>query len=152
MIAPAPPPEFARPVEVPQGPGRETVHAIAAGADERAALAARFALLALDRLEAEVRLRRLAGGLVRLSAALRADVVQACVVTLEPVPSRIEEDFSLLYGAADEAREIVLDGEDETVEPLAGNRIDIGEAVAQQLSLALDPFPRVEGARLDPIA
>jgi len=150
--AEAPPPEFARPVAVPQGHDRESVHRITAGEAERAALAERFALVALDRLDAEVRLRSLAGGLVRLSAALSADVVQSCIITLEPVPSRIEERFTQLYGAAADAREIVLDGEAETVEPLAGAMLDIGEAVAQQLSLVLDPFPRAAGARLDPSA
>ncbi|HUZ71578.1 MAG TPA: DUF177 domain-containing protein [Stellaceae bacterium] len=149
MRADEPRPEFARSVEAPQQTGRGAVHAIAAGAAEREALATRFALLALDRLEAEVRLSCLEGGLVRLTATLAADVVQTCVVTLEPVPSRIEESFTLLYGASSDTREIVLDGEAETVEPLAGGRIDIGEAVAQQLSLVLDPFPRAAGASLD---
>jgi uncharacterized metal-binding protein YceD (DUF177 family) len=139
---PKPAAEFTRPVAVPRSHDRDTTHRIAADAREREALAARFSLLALDRLEAEVRVRRLAGGLVRLSATFAAEVVQACVITLEPVADRIAEEFTLLYGETEAAREIVLDGEDETVEPLEGSTIDIGEAVAQQLSLALDPFPR----------
>ena len=135
-------PEFSRPVEAPRTTGRPATHKIAANADERAALAQRFGLLSLDRLEAEVRLERLAGGLVRLSSTLSADAVQACVVTLEPVPARIAEEFSMLYGEGEDLRDVTLDGEEEPVEPLEGGRIDIGEAVAQQLSLALDPFPR----------
>jgi uncharacterized metal-binding protein YceD (DUF177 family) len=139
--------EFSRPVEIAKLlPSGEAIHEIAATAAERAALARRFSLLALDRLEARVGLQRLAGGLIRLDAKLSVDVVQECVVTLEPVPSRIEDSFTLLYGAAaDEASEITLSGEAELVEPLAGNTVDIGEAVAQQLSLALDPFPRAPG-------
>lgn len=134
--------EFARVVDVPRAVGRRSTHAIAANEQERAALARRFALLSLDRLEAEVRLEGLEGGLVRLTASLDAELVQSCVATLEPVPSRIAETFTLLYGAAETARDIVLDGDDETVEPLEGGKIDIGEAVAQELALALDPFPR----------
>lgn len=138
--------EFSRPVDIAKLPPGEAIHEIAATAAERAGLARRFLLLALDRLEARVGLLRLAGGLIRLDAKLSADVVQECVVTLEPVPSRIEDSFTLLYGAAaDEACEITLSGEAELVEPLAGNTVDIGEAVAQQLSLALDPFPRAPG-------
>jgi hypothetical protein len=137
-------PEFQRVVPLPRHLGEDAVHTISANAEERAALAARFALLALDRLEAEVRLARLPGGLVRLSATLGAEAAQACIVSEEPVPARIEDSFSLLYGAVDEAREVVLDGAAETVEPLAGSSIDIGEAVAQQLSLVLDPFPLAE--------
>jgi uncharacterized metal-binding protein YceD (DUF177 family) len=107
-------------------------------------------LLALDRLEAQVRLSRLAGGFLRLAAELSADVTQACVVTLEPVRSRIEEEFTLLYsnGPEEKAGEVVLSGSDEVVEPLSEGSLDIGEAVAQQLSLALDPFPRAPGAEL----
>jgi len=149
MARTPPAPEFSRPVEAPRVPGRTVTLAISADEHERAALAKRFALVALDRLEAEVRLERLEGGLVRLSARLRADLAQSCVVTLEPVPAQIDEAFTLLYGEIAAAREIVLDGEDETVEPFDGSRIDVGEAVAQQLSLALDPFPRAPGASLE---
>ena len=69
-------------------------------------------------------------------------------MTLEPVRGRIDERFSLLYGAGADAGEtaIVLSGATELVEPLPGNVIDIGEAVAQELSLALDPYPRAPGA------
>jgi hypothetical protein len=151
MMATAPPaPEFARLVDVPRAAGLVVTLAIAANPAECAALALRFALVALDRLEAEVRLERLDGGLVRVSATLAAELAQSCVVTLEPVAARIEEDFTVLYGTAKAAREVVLDGAAETVEPFDGFRIDVGEAVAQQLSLALDPFPRAPDARLEP--
>jgi uncharacterized metal-binding protein YceD (DUF177 family) len=139
--------EFSRRIEIERLAAGETVFDIAASDAERAALARRFALLALDRLEAQVALVRLPGGLLRLSAALSADVVQACVATLEPVASRVDERFMLLYGdAQDETGEVMLSGEAELVEPLSGEALDIGEAVAQQLSLALDPFPRAPGA------
>jgi uncharacterized metal-binding protein YceD (DUF177 family) len=140
--------EFCRKIEVDRlPPSGDTIHDIAASAAERAELARRLALIALDRLEARVAVARLAGGLVRLTADLSADVVQECVVTLEPVSSRVEDCFTLLYGhAQDEAREVVLSGEAELVEPVSGSTLDIGEAVAQQLSLALDPYPRAPGA------
>jgi len=138
--------EFARPIELSrlnQGEQRFTINA---NADERAALAARFGLVALDNLEAAVRLGRIAGGLARLEAELTADVTQTCVVTLEPVKNHVVENFTVLYGEGGEAREVTLDGEAETIEPIVGGVIDIGEAVAQQLSLALDPFPHAPGA------
>jgi hypothetical protein len=52
----------------------------------------------------------------------------------------------VLYGPPAEVGDVVLDGAAEPIEPLEGEVIDIGEAVAQQLSLALDPFPRSAGA------
>ena len=140
--------EFTRPVDIGRLPAGKAVYELAATPAERDALARRFDLLALDRLEAEVRLERLAGGLLRLSAALRADVVQACVITLEPVRDRIDESFPVLYRAGAESGEtaVVLSGASELVEPLPGDILDIGEAVAQQLSLTLDPYPRSPGA------
>jgi uncharacterized metal-binding protein YceD (DUF177 family) len=137
-------PEFSRPVDVDQLAG-ETRRSIAANEAERRALATRFGLLGIDRLEAAVSLAPVARG-VRLDAVLTADVVQECVVTLEPVRNRVEERFSVLYGEAPEQE--VLGAEEEVIEPLPGSVLDIGEAVAQQLSLALDPYPRAPDAAL----
>ncbi len=67
--------------------------------------------------------------------------MQTDVVTLDPVPGHVEDDFSLLFGGTpDDAA--ALDPDAELVEPLVDGHIDIGEAVAQQLSLAMDPYPR----------
>jgi uncharacterized metal-binding protein YceD (DUF177 family) len=137
-------PEFSRPVAVTHLTG-PVERRIVADEAERAALARRFSLVALESLEAEVRLVPLALG-VRLEADFSAAVVQECVLTLEPVHNHIQERFSLLYGEAADGSE--LDPEAELVEPLQGEEIDIGEAVAQQLSLALDPYPRAPGAVL----
>jgi hypothetical protein len=144
--------EFARPVAVDRLPAGETVYDIAATPEERLALAKRLGLLALDRLEARVALEPVAGGLTRLAAELTAEVQQECVVTLEPVASRIVDRFTLVYGRRPDEGEVVLSGEAELVEPLAGDAIDLGEAVAQQLSLALDPYPRAPGAAVPPLA
>lgn len=133
--------EFSRPIDVTRLPAGGGQYEIAASAEECAALAKRFDLLKLERLAAKVRIERVPGGFYRLSAELDAAPVQACSVTGEPVAQRIAESFSLLYGPLDEDSDIILDGAAETVEALEGNVIDLGEAAAQQLSLALDPFP-----------
>jgi hypothetical protein len=133
--------EFSRPIDVTRLGAGETVYDIAATETERAALAKRFDLVSLEKLAARVTLRRLAGGLVRLAASLSADLVQTDVVTLDPVPARVDDDFSLLFGSdADDVA--ALDPEAELVEPLIDGQIDIGEAVAQQLSLVMDAYPR----------
>jgi uncharacterized metal-binding protein YceD (DUF177 family) len=138
--------EFSRPIETSRLPERGMDMAIAATPAECAALARRFSLLALDRLEATLRLEWVAGGLLRLEATLSAEVVQECVVTLEPVRGKIEDRFVLLYGPAAEAGELMLREDEEVLEPITDGRVDLGEAVAQQLSLAIDPFPRAPGA------
>jgi uncharacterized metal-binding protein YceD (DUF177 family) len=141
-------PEFSRRVELARLGAHEAVYPIAAKPNEREALALRFDLLSLDRLEAEVRLNRLAGGLVRVDGRFAADVVQACVVSLEPVVSRLVQEFTALYGPGVDADDVTIDLESELIEPFEGDGIDIGEAVAQQLALCLEPYPRAEGARL----
>lgn len=138
--------EFSRPVDTARLARDEVVEEIAATPAERAALARRFDLLDLARLDARIRLRRLPGGMFRLTADLEAEVTQTCVVTLEPVTSRVAERFTLLFGTVADAGEVELDGDSETVEPLEDGVIDLGETVAQQLSLALDPYPRAPGA------
>jgi uncharacterized metal-binding protein YceD (DUF177 family) len=145
-----PAPEFSRPVSTAKLSKTPATYEIAATEAERAALAERFGLVSLDRLEAKVILRR-AGGDIRLEADLTADLVQSCIVTLEPMPAQIAEEFVLIFRPGideDEADRLALENpEDEIIEPLMAESIDIGEAVAQQLSVAMDPYPRVSGAQ-----
>jgi uncharacterized metal-binding protein YceD (DUF177 family) len=136
--------EFSRPIAVEQIGPQETVRAIAANATERQRLAERFGLLALDRLEATVRLRRGGAGLILADGHFEADATQACVVTLEPVPARLALDFALTFGNSTVHGGAVVVGVDEEDPPeeIVNGRIDLGEAVAQQLAIALDPYPR----------
>ncbi len=146
------PPEFSRPVSVARLGGKIATYSIEATEAERAALARRFDLVALDRLVAEITLARQVGGAVRLEGRLEASLAQSCVVTLEPVPEEIEDAFVLIYRPdldEDEADRLALEHpEDDVVEPLIGEAIDIGEAVAQSLSIAMDPYPRAPGVEL----
>ncbi len=127
--------------------------AIEATAEERAQLALRFGLIALDRLVATVALRRQSGGTFELEAAFEAEFAQECVVSLDSVYGTVAQSFSLAYGPSGEAAsELELDAEETAFEPLHGDAVDIGEAVAQELSLALPPFPRDPDAILDEAA
>lgn len=123
---------------------------IEANAGERAAVAARLGLRALDRFSAQVVVEHLEPGKVRISGEIQAQAVQTCVVSLEPVDAEISEPFAILYAAEEVAvpgEEILVEVEEgESPEPLVGGAIDIGEAVTQQLALALDPYPRKSGA------
>lgn len=115
---------------------------LAASEAERAALARRFDLLSLDRLEAEIELVREAGGTILLSAAFDADFAQECIVTLDPVPGSVSERFQLRYGPPETEENMPAGEDDPAFQPLDGTVIDIGEAVAQEFSLSLPPFPR----------
>ncbi len=134
-----------------------TLFEIEAEPEERAALARRFDLLSLAAFSAKGRIEVFEGGRsARLEGHIVADVVQACVVTLEPVAAHVEDDFSLLYardagaGGRDANRptaDIAAAPEDDDApEPLAEAGIDVGEAAAECLGLALDPYPRAADA------
>ena len=139
-------PEFSRVVETgrigPQGLEIEVV----AEAAERERLATRFGVPAIDALACAFRLRRGLGGTVMAEGALRARVTQVCVVSTDPFEADVAEDFVLCFAPeADMPAEI--DPEDPVdMVPMAGGAIDLGEAAAEQLSLALEPYPRKPGA------
>lgn len=85
----------------------------------------------------------------RLSARLGASVVQDCVISSEPVKTRIDVTVSRLFRkdlAGHEASEAEFDGNDEN-EPL-GVEIDLGHVMTEALALELPEFPRASGAEL----
>ena len=148
---PRPQVEFGRPVCAEQIGERGTVHELTANEAERAALVRRFGLVSLERLTATVRLRQIKKGLVKVTGQFVADLAQRCVVTLEPVPAHLAEEFSVLFCArpARAGRDVVVTAEaEDPPEPMAGGWIDLGETVVQQFAIALDPYPRVPGATI----
>jgi uncharacterized metal-binding protein YceD (DUF177 family) len=147
-----PTPEFSRLVPLARLGPEPFRPQIEATEEECECLARRFDLVTLDRLTAVVTLHRQTDGLIRLEAVFEAEFAQVCVVTLDPVPAKIAHPFALLYGpAADAQAEIELDADEPVFEPLTGDAIDIGEAVAQELSLSLPDFPRLPDAAVEPI-
>ena len=145
-------PEFSRTLDVADLPPAGVEQDIAATPEERAALARRFGLIALDRLEARLSVKALHGGLYRVEGEIVAEATQRCVVSLEPVPARLETPFvsTFVQASRRDVPEIHLDGvgEEDDPEPLDDGRIDLGETVAQHLALALDPYPRKPGVEL----
>ncbi len=151
----APAPEFSRPVQA-DSIGHEAVQReIEATPEECAALARRLDLEAIGSLRASLRLRRARGGqMVRIEGRMHAEVVQTSVVSLDPVPNTVEEEFAALFAppelVPEGGLELDLDpyAEDDP-EPIENGRIDLGELTAQHLSLALDPYPRLPGEEAD---
>lgn len=142
-------PEFSRPLAIEDIGHDGAVLTLEATAEERGRLAERFGLLALDSLTADLTVTRGASGIpIRVRGRLHASVVQECVVSLDPVPSEINELVETEYApAAEDGTEEAFDpDEPEPPEPLEGDSVDLGELVAQHLSMALDPYPRKEGA------
>ncbi len=87
----------------------------------------------------------------RLEAHLGATIVQPCVVTLEPVTTRIDEAILRRYRRnlpePEPGSEAPIP-EDDTLERLRADAIDPGEMMIEALALAIPAFPRAEGAEL----
>lgn len=147
-----PPPEFSRVVRRDRIGPASTGQSIAADAAERAALVSRFGLASLDRLEADYDLGVEDSGIVA-RGRVRAALAQPCVATGEPVPETIDMPFALRFveegsdaaGIGAEG-ELEVDAEDFDLIDYDGLSIDMGEAVAQTMALAMTPFPRAADA------
>ncbi len=142
-------PEFSRPVAIDTIGEVPRAMTLEAGAGERQALARRFGLVAIDRLSAEISLSRLVDG-VKATGRMTATAVQSCVATGVPVPEAVDEPFEILFrplpvGARPD-EEIELDESEMDVAFYEGGAIDLGEAMAETLALAVDPYPRAPGA------
>jgi uncharacterized metal-binding protein YceD (DUF177 family) len=121
-----------------------------ADVDDRNGLAERLAVSDIENVEAEFEISRFDGDdhLFDVSVRVRAELTQKCVVTLEPLTARIESVAALRFTDLEEMIEEDWDhtADDEDPPELAeGGVIDLGDLVAQQLALEIDPFPRAEG-------
>lgn len=142
-------PEFSRVVALDTiGDAPRTI-TLEADADERLSLVRRFRLVAIETLSAEVSLSRRAE-IVTATGRLTAAVVQSCVASGEPVPETLHEPFEVVFrpqpAGARPDEEIELDESEMDVVFYEGGAIDLGEAVAETLALALDPYPRAPDA------
>ena len=126
-----------------------------ADASQRAALAEVLCVKAIERLSGEFRLDMVSGSAVHLNGRLEADVVQTCVVSLEPVQQHIDESLSvtLLPAETTDGRpdaSVLVDPMDEDDRDIYCNgRIDLGALASEQLALHLDPYPRAAGVEFE---
>ncbi|CAM3095050.1 Chitinase [Sphingomonas antarctica] len=140
--------EFSRRIALDTIGAGERDEDFAATRDERDALARRFDWLAVDELKGRARLARVAGG-VRATGRLHATIVQSCVATGAPVRESIDEAFDLHFVeglATPESEEVELGESELDTLPIEGGAIDLGEAAAQTVALAANPYPRCADA------
>jgi uncharacterized metal-binding protein YceD (DUF177 family) len=139
--------EMSRPIAFERVGPRGLDVTVEASAEECVALAERMGLPAVGSLVCRFRLIPEGKTRVRAEGHLRAVVVQTCVVSLEDFQSVVEEDFMVRFvPAADIREDLDLDDDDEVA--IENGLLDVGEAAAEQLGLALDPYPRMPGAAL----
>ena len=122
---------------------------VKATAEECTALAKRFGLVKVKHLSAQITLTK-DGPSVRAVGRLMADVVQSCAVSAEDLHVRIHEPVALHFVPAGSVpatdEEIELDAEMLDQIEMDGHLFDLGEALAQGLALAIDPYAEGPGA------
>lgn len=150
--------EFMRPFALDALRDKVVRQRIEAEAPERIALATRFGILGIGRLAAELKVQRIrAGRAVRVEGHILASLSQACVVSLQPVAQTMDERFSVVFVPPEDLKPLpvnedgdvdidAVDPDEELEEPLPEGSLDLGELVAQEFAVALDPYPRAPDA------
>lgn len=141
-------PEFSR-VVILEKVG-QSVYAIniEANETERSKLVQRFGILGIGSLKAHFEINRgNISGEYTVDGQVVADVIQACVVTLEEVPAHLDFPIHLILrrGSEEEFHDDIeanYEDEEKDLEFYQNHEIDLGEICAQYLALALDPYPR----------
>lgn len=128
---------------------------------QRAELASQHGLLSVERYRAELLVTAWKRHGVKVGGTVEADIVQECVVTLDPIESRISEEVSALYLPEDSklgrqgfhtGGEILLDADGpDSPETFFGETIDVGALAEEFFELAIDPYPRKPGADIEPV-
>lgn len=148
--------EFSREFEISKLSDGESELKIEATPDEMDQLAKRFNLAEIKSLSATLHLKiDPKKETIHLEGHLDTDIVQTCVVTLNPLPVKISAPFvrnfmttqAIQDSLDDIPAEIDLSEiDDNEPEPIEGGIIDFGEVTAEQLGLEIDPFPRTPGS------
>jgi uncharacterized metal-binding protein YceD (DUF177 family) len=122
---------------------------VEASPSECSALAERMQIPKVLALSCAFHLIRESRDQILARGVLRARVTQTCVITLDEFDSPLQEVFQVRFvPSGEESDDIDPESDDEI--PFEGNVIDLGEAAAEQLGLALDPYPRMPGAEMPP--
>jgi hypothetical protein len=143
-------------------PDRGTELAIRPTEAERAAIAEWLGIEGVDSLTATVLVARKGQDQYLYEASFEAEIVQACVITLDPVRSHLSGNFRrifrLLPKSAARRRKAVVEppgvldlfgGDEDEPELLDSPIVDLAAALLEELSLALDPYPKSPGASFE---
>jgi uncharacterized metal-binding protein YceD (DUF177 family) len=126
---------------------------------ERAALANEWGVLSVEAVSADLEIKRWKRDGVRIKGPVEAQITQRCVVTLEPVASAIDERIDALFvpdgsrlarvETGDDGEMIVSADGPDAPETFQGDSIDVAQVCEEFIVLAMDPYPRIDGAVLD---
>ena len=160
--APLPQSEWFVPFHVENVPSSGKIVKMEAEDQYLKAIAKRLEVLEVKSLSADMRLTLQNGGhTLNISGNFKAEIIQECVITLQPVASTLEDEFEAWYAdhdkaipfnrakhnqkAMEEGDEVQILEEKDDPEALIDGQVDLGEVVVQFLSLSVNPYPRAEG-------
>ncbi len=138
-------------------PKAGTAIEIQADTEQRKALARLHGLQGVASYTVSLRAMNWNQDSVRLTGKVMAEITQQCVVTLEPVEATIDEEIDLILVPersdldpfAIRGGELTLEAEGpDEPDTFSGETIDAGAIAEEYFSLAIDPYPRIEGAAL----
>ena len=123
----------------------------------RAALAEVLKIASVEQFDASLTVTPMRGGL-RALGRLTARIVQASVVTFEPVPQAIDEVVDRVFlpepteHKPTPGSEVFVDLEDDDFpDHIDGPEVDLSALLIETLALAIDPYPRLPDENLDTI-
>ncbi|MCF8474483.1 MAG: DUF177 domain-containing protein [Emcibacter sp.] len=139
--------EFSRIVDVLHVGSKGKYYHYQTTGEENKSLAERYNIVAVKALSAECNLIPIKKGKYNLAVTFNAEIIQSCVISLELVEENIAGNFTaILIQEPNKTRrensEIDFDHDEDDIEYLSSNLIDIGELIAQNLSLEINPYPR----------
>lgn len=147
---------LSRPLDAADVPAEGVEGRVDASAEERAALARRFDLAALDSLALDYKLMPSGKGRFRLTGHWSAAATQTCGVTLEPIAHAFDEAVDVEFWPPEvwdrhisSSGEIAVDPEAEMPELIEDGVIDPGHLLEELLVVSLPPFPRRDNAELE---
>jgi uncharacterized metal-binding protein YceD (DUF177 family) len=146
--------EFSRRLAVESLPDAGLSLKIAANASERESLAKLNDLVAIENLEADFTVKPKDGSKIGVTGTFRAQVIQTCVVSLEPFESEIEAEIEVDFASDEAAAQALAEDrpdheQPEAPDPIIDGMIDLGALTAEFLVLSLDPYPRRPGVRFE---
>ena len=115
---------------------------------ECVAIAGRLLVPSVESLHCRWALRSAPGGAIEADGSLRARLHQECVVSLDPFPVELVEEFAVRFVPPGAESDSVDDPDEPDELVMQHGQLELGEATVEQLALALDPYPRKPGAEL----
>ncbi len=151
-----PAPELSRVISLEQLKGNHFELEIEANEAECQALAKRFDLIELKNFTAHLIFTMTpSNSPIFVKGNFEASVIQACVVTLEPVPSEIKGEYRCEYSQEITLEDVeIIEFSEEAEDPpeaIIDGVFDVGIMLTEEFGLALDPFPRAPGADFDEV-